>query len=222
MIFEGIYRRFSGLKGGKGPIDARFTQQESLAVANVEPPGLEMTRAGRRFLLGVTGAVTGIAPVQAIPTTVAQWVLFNTDVAGGVTAWVEELMMLLLSGTPGLGGSLWMALFDTPAQTGGNAAGLGIENASRSSRGSKLIVKSNVTITTPAAPVWIQLDESRDSIAAAAFSTGYANGFSRRDLVGRIAIPPQKGLGLAIMAPAGTTPLYGPNGSWIEQESDLE
>ncbi len=67
MILEGVYRRFVALKGGKAPLDARFTHQESLAVAQVEPEGFEFTRAGRRFRSAFNGTgPTGIAPVQAM------------------------------------------------------------------------------------------------------------------------------------------------------------
>lgn len=221
MIFEGIYRRWTGLKSGKGPIDARFTHQESLACALVEPKNLEMTRAGRRFLLGISAGVTGIAPVQAIPTTAPQWTLWNPDTS--VAYWLEELLMVLVSGTPGLGGSLWVTdPFTAPATTVGQAAGFTVRSASNGSRASKLLVKSGVTITTPAAPTWFQLDESRDGITAAAFSTGYANGFGRRDLEGALVIPPLSGIGLAVLAPAGTTPLYAPNARYVEQETDIE
>ena len=126
MIFEGIYRRFVGLRSGKGQIDARLTHQESLAAALVEPFDFEMTRAARRFYLGISGAVTGIAPVQAIPTTAAQWTFWNADPVASY--FLEEILMLLVSGTPGLGGRLLACLFQAPASTGGQAAGFSIQN----------------------------------------------------------------------------------------------
>lgn len=220
MIFEAIYRRFQGLRVAKGPLDVRMTHCESLAVGQVEPANFEMSRAGRRFQLGISAAVTGIAPVQAIPTTAAQWALWNADPNQSVL--FEELLEVLLSGTPGLGGSLWACLFSAPAQIGSSGAGLSAVSCSLGSRSSKIIVKSGVTITDPAAPAWFQVDESRQNITVAAFSTGYANGFGRKDLAGAIALPPGRGLGLAVIAPAGTTPLYGPLARWVEQETDME
>src|SRR5256885_8761286 len=109
MIFEGTYRRFIGLRNGKAQLDARITHQESLAVGQVEPANFEMTRAGRRFLLGISAAITGIAPVQAIPTTAPQWVFWNADSVA--TYFLEEILMILTAGTPGLGGSLLGCLF---------------------------------------------------------------------------------------------------------------
>src|SRR4029077_6794095 len=99
MIFEGIYRRFQELRVAKGQIDARFTFTESLAVDQVGLPKQEMTRAGRRFYIGYNAAVTCLAPVQALPTTAAQWVIWNAD--SNASYFFEELGAALLSGTPG-------------------------------------------------------------------------------------------------------------------------
>src|SRR5947207_2353188 len=110
MIFEGTYRRFMGLRSGKAPLDARLTHQESLAVCAVEPPGFEMTRAGRRFYISYNGtAPTGIATVQVLPTTAAQWVIWNADAAK--TYFFKALGAMVLSGTPGVGGQLLAAIF---------------------------------------------------------------------------------------------------------------
>jgi hypothetical protein len=216
MIFEGTYRRFIGLRGGKAQIDARFTDQESLAVGGVEPAGFEMTRAGRRFFLGFTGTVpTGIAPVQAFPTTAAQWAISNADAAA--TYFFKTLGALLFSGTSGLGGELLACIFQTPAQQG-FAAGLAVQNAANSARGSKAAVKSGVTITAPTLPNWFPVAEQ---IAGAA-QIGPASSIANRQLDGRIAVPPGFSLGLAVLAPAGTTPLYLPIAEWIEQETDME
>lgn len=216
MIFEGTYRRFMGLRGGKAQIDARMTHQESLAVAGVEPAGFEMTRAGRRFFLGFTGTVpTGIAPVQAFPTTAAQWAISNVDAAA--TYFFKTLGALLFSGTSGLGGELLACIFQSPAQQG-FAAGLAVQSASNSARSSKAAVKSGVTITTPLLPNWFPVAEQ---IAGAA-QIGPASSIVNRQLDGRIAVPPGFSLGLAVLAPAGTTPLYLPIAEWIEQETDME
>lgn len=220
MIFEGVYRRFQGLRVAKGIIDARFTFTESLAVDQVGLPKQEMTRAGRRFFIGYNAAVTGIAPVQALPTTAAQWVLWNAD--PNMTYFLEELGAVLLSGTPGLGASLWACLFTAPAQIGALAAGLGVQSASQGGRASKALLKSGITITGPTAPNWFRVDESKSGITAAAFSTGYSNGLVNDRLEGAIAVQPGMGLGLVVMGPAGTTPLYGPTGRWIEAETDAE
>lgn len=218
MIFEGIYRRFQALRVAKGPLDARFTFTESLAVAQVESPGHETTRAGRRFYLAYNGGVpTGIAPVQAFPTTAAQWVLWNADPAK--TYFIESLGAMLFSGTSGLGGELLAAIFQAPAQVGASATGFAIASASGSDVGSKAKVKSAVTITDPAVPAWFHVAEQLGAAAIVGPASCIANRTALRTL---LAIPPGSGLALAVMAPVGTTPLYLPLVEWIELESDLE
>lgn len=195
----------------------RGTQLESLAVAQVEPRGLELTRTGRRFLLGYSAAPTGIAPVQTLPTTAAQWAIQNNEPAGtGRTYFMERLGMYLTSGTPGVGGVLLGCVFQTPVTTAGTA-GAAVANANGSSAiGSRVVVKSAVTITAPAAPVWTVL-ASNPSPNVGAFP-GSAT-FDSGPLEGRIAVPPQYSLGLAVLALAGTTPLWAPFGEWVEIET---
>jgi hypothetical protein len=215
MLFEGVFRRFQPLRVAKGPIDARFTFTEALSVAQVEPDGHEMTRAGRRFSIGWNAAPTGIAPVQAIPTTAAQWALFNADSAKSYV--LTALGALLFSGTKGLGGTLLATLFSAPVQTG-FAAGAAVISHSSGGLASKAALKSAVTITTPTAPNWTPVAE--DMLAVA--TVGPATAMVDRIKAGRIIIPPGMGLGLAVLAPAGTTPLYLPIAEWVEIETDLE
>lgn len=218
MILEGIYRRFLPLKDGKGQIDVRMTHCESLATAQVEPLGYEITRSGRMFSLVYTGAVpTGIAPVQAFPTTAAQWVIWNGDTNKAMT--FKSLGALLFSGTKGLGGTLLACIFQAPAQTAlAHVAGLSTASQSNGSLTSKAVVKSGITLTGPAVPLWFPVAEDR--MAAAVI--GPANALINRALDGSVIVPPLQGLGLAVLAPAGTTPLYLPVASWVELESDLE
>src|SRR6185295_17420051 len=148
---------------------------------------MEMSRAGRRFYAGCSAAITGIAPVQAIPTTAAQWVLWNADT--NRTYFFDMILMALLSGTPGLSGDAWMTLFSAPAQTG-LASGITIQSASGGGLTSKASIKSGVTITAPAAPTWFPLGSSIESITAAAFSAGYSEIMGDNDVKGAIAVPP--------------------------------
>lgn len=216
-MIQGTVRRFDGLMRGIALIGQRFTHQESLAVAQVEPPGFEMSRAGRRFLLGNNAAITGIAPVQALPTTAAQWALWNPD--NQVTYFLEEVGVYLTSGTPGVGGILLGCLFRTPAQLGATVAGTSVTSASAGGKTSKAIVKQSVTVTDPAAPNWFPLASNPSpNVTAFAASTF----LEHRSIQGGIAIPPGYGLGLAVVAPAGTSPLFAPFARWIEQETDNE
>lgn len=220
MIFEGFARRFLALRSGKNQTEARFTLAESLGVAQVEPAEFEFSRAGRRFILGNSAPTTGIAPVQAIPTTAAQWVLWNADPTACYA--FEVVGAFLTAGTPGLGGMLFCALVQAPAQIGASAAGMMAQSMSNGSRVSKMIVKSGVTVTGPVAPVWWPLDDSLKTGTATAFSTGFGMTFRRPDLAGSLIVPPGQGLALAVFGPTGVTPLFAPYARWVEMETDLE
>lgn len=202
---------------------ARGSQLGSLAAVLVEPAGVELARFGRRFWLGNHAAVTGIAPVQALPTTAAQWGIFNNEPAGGKTYYFEELGMFLTSGTPGVGGIMLACLYTLPVIVGDGTAGAGVGSMSVPTKGgttagnaSRAIVKSAQTITAPSAPIWYPIAQnSSPNVTAFAGSTF----FEHRDIQGRIALPPQCGLGLAVVAPAGTSPLYAPFAQWVELET---
>lgn len=212
-----VYRRFIALKNGAAQRDNRMTLLESQAVAQVEPFGYEMTRAGRRFFLGYNGSVpTGIAPVQAFPTTAAQWVIANLDTAKSYA--FETLGAMLFSGTSGLGGVLLACHFVSPVAVSGFAAGLGVQTASFSAIGSKVGVRSGITITSPSLPNWFPVAEA----TSAAAQVGPVNAIINRDVEGNVILPPGVCLGLSVLAPAGTTPLYLPVAEWAEIESDLE
>jgi hypothetical protein len=218
MILEGIYRRFTPLKGGKGQLDVRLTHQESVAVSQVEPEGLEMTRAGRRFRSAFNGsAPTGIAPVQAIPTTTAAWVLWNGDT---IKSYVMNVIgaMEFATGPMAVGGTVLCTIFQAPNQNGlAQATGLGIMNASNSAISSKAVIKSSVTITAPATPLWTPIAALPD----AADSVGGISG-PLSDVKGRIIVPPQYGLGISVLSGLGTTPTFLPVFDWLELELDLE
>lgn len=185
-----------------------------LRTAQVEPPKLELTRAGRRFATSTTSGVTGIAPVQAMPTTAAQWALFNTSTTDSLA--FESLGVLLASGTAGVGIQVIAAFFTTPAQTG-LATGVQVANRSNSTRASAVAIKSGVTITAPATVVWFPVARY-DGTNTAVLSVAAIND----NLKGDIILPPLTGLALAVLSPAGTSPLYVPVASWVEAAQDLE
>lgn len=215
MIAELIAGRFVPKQIGN--TTARGTGLGSLAVAQIEPAKFDASRAGRRFLLGNSAAITGIAPVQVLPTTAPQFVLWNADAARSYA--LEQIGVYLTSGTPGAGGTLVGCIFTAPSQSGTTYAGTAITSASNGGLTSKALVKTAVTITAPAAPNWFVLASNPSpNVTAFAGSTFLEN----RVLDGSIIIPPNSGLGLAVVAPAGTTPLFAPFAQWVEIEADLE
>lgn len=186
----------------------------ALRVAQVDQEGSELTRAGRRFATSVASTVTGIAPVTAIPTTAAQWVLWNTSTTD--TLAFDVIGMHLQSGTAAAGIVVMAAIFTAPAQTG-LATGVAVASQSGSLRTSAVSIKSGVTITTPSAPAWFYVAKS-DSANTAVGAVMCAN----FDVKGKIMVPPLAGLALATLSGAGTSPLFVPACQWVEAAQDLE
>ena len=216
-LIEGVVRRATPKRTEAGQREMRLSNFDSLPVAQVEPACFEMSRAGRRFALGNSAAITGIANLTTLPTTTALFVLWNAD---PIRAYAfEELGMYLTSGTPGAGGTLLAALIQAPAQLGSTYAGTAISSMSNGSQVSKMIVKTSVTITQPTAPNWMNLANSADANVAAFPGSVY---LENRNLQGALVVPPGQGLALDVVAPAGTTPLFAPFARWIELETDLE
>jgi hypothetical protein len=217
-VLEFIARKLTTKVGHGAPIAARATGIESAAVDQVAPPKFELSRAGRRFHLAYNGtAPSGIAPVQALPTTAAQWAIWNADKNRALL--METLGLFPFSGTPGVGGVLLACLFAAPAQTGAQAAGIVVANMSNGGLASKAFIKSGVTITDPAAGLWMPVAENPSPNVGAFPGSGI---IANRNLQGSIIVPPQMGLGLVALALAGTTPLFGPIAEWSEIEADLE
>lgn len=206
----------------------RFTQKQiagqvysnasgtgALRVAQVESDGFELTRAGVRFTCGQSAALTGIAPVQAMPTTAAQWVIWNPSTTKSLV--FDKIGLLLVSGTAGAGIIVVGAPVVLPANSA-NKSGITIASNSGSSQTSVALINSGVTVTSPAAPAWYVVAKS-DTANTAVLSVGAFD----NDVRGRIIVPPLQGFGLCALSPAGTTPLYAPVGcSWTEMQLDLE
>lgn len=203
-----------GAPTADGTFYTRMTRAHSTAVADVEPSGFEMSRAGRRFYVGQSAALTGIAPVQAMPTTAAQWVIWNTSLTKSLV--FEMVGLYTTAGTAGVGSTVVAAIVTLPATTT-TKSGITIGSSSGSSSTSVALINSAVTVTSPAAPVWriIARDNTPDTVLLNVMAFDPA-------VAGRIIVPPLKGLGLCAIAPTGTSPLYAPMAEWIEIEADLE
>jgi hypothetical protein len=218
MILEGIFRRWFPLKAARGNIDLRMTHNESIAVCQVEAPAHDRTRAGRTYILGNSAAITGKACVEALPTTVCQWVLCNLDPARAY--FFEEIGVYLTSGTPSIGGGvLLVTIIQQPTQLGNTYAGTSITNASNGGLQSKMIVAAAVTSTQPTAPVWYPLAQSFDTNTTAFAGSTY---IENRNIQGGIIIPPGQMLGINVLADTAGSALFAPFARWYEVESDLE
>lgn len=210
---KGDIRKFVAM-AKSGLATLRMTFNESLAVALVEGQGDEMTRAGLRFSFGFKTGVTGIAPVQTIPSTAAQWLLWN-PAANANTVYIDELGVVLVSGTAGagivlLGGKVFSAQAPTTVPTS-SAANMGTNNRGlQSASSSQLVVASGQTLA--AGPANLELVASGISTNTAILSVAAYN----NQVYGNISIPPGSGYALYVTSPAGTTPLYAPVGVYRE------
>lgn len=183
-------------------------------VAQTEQAGLELSRAGARFYIGQSAALTGIAPVQAMPTTAAQWVIWNTSLTKSLV--FDMAGLYTTAGTAGVGSTVVAAIIQLPA-TSTTKSGITIASASGSAKTSDARVNSGVTVTSPYAPAWHII--ARDGSTNTALLNVMAY---EQFLEGRLIVPPLRGLALCAIAPTGTTPLYAPMASWAELTLDLE
>lgn len=217
MLIEGVAGRVA--RRLAGTIQFGLTQLGSMRVAQLEGEGDEATRMGLRFQVSATGA-TGIAPVQAIPTTAAQW-FWGNPAANAKTVFIDELGIVLVSGVGGANGTLYACMCG-PANVpttfpGASAAGVVISNRSPiSGNTSKLVVASAQTLVGTTG-FWYPM-AWEDIANTLALQTQMMH----RDIRGRIGIAPGCGIGFAVVSPTGTTPLWAPVGLIREYESDNE
>ena len=221
-LIENVVRRFAQYKSGGAQTTGRGTGLESLAVAQVEQTGFEASRAGLRYGIGVLSGVTGIAPVQALPTTAAQWLLYNSSPTKAVA--FDELGVLLVSGTAGAGivvlgglvgpGTLPATL---PSANAANVKCGLLSSGLPASKTSAVIVASGQTLAAAPTNGWRTIAKC-DSANTAILSVAAINA----EVNGEIVVPPLHGFALVVTSPAGTTPLYAPHAAWCEFDTDLE
>lgn len=213
-------------RAAPGAANARLSLTEwlSLRVTQAEMAFHEETRQGITKFFAPKNGVTGIAPVQAIPTTAAQWVLWNKDPYN--TICLDELGVYLVSGTAGAGVVLLATPFQTPSQDAvAMNAGMSVWSANGDAAGSpgattqtSLIIAASVTLTAPATPWWYPI---ADMQAANNTAVGEAVCINRA-LFGKLMLGPKTGLALAVVSPTGTTPLFAPVGKFTEKYVTLE
>lgn len=226
MAFDSLLAFYTRLTEGIAPGSnnlVRATALQSQAVGAVEAPGFEMSRCGRRFEVGFLSTVTGIAPVQALPTTAAQWLLYNPSTTKSVS--IDELGVVLVSGTAGAGvvllagkvgpGTLPSSLPTTSA-TGIKTAPAN-DGTTTPSRVSQLVIASGQTLAAAPTNGWREVAKS-DSANTAILSVAAIN----PEINGEMVIRPLCGLALVVTSPAGTSPLYVPHVVYGEYQVDIE
>lgn len=223
MLVENIFRRFTQLKSGQAQINPRITTLESVAHAQVEQARFEQTRAGLRFDIGFLATVTGIAPVQAIPTTAAQWLLYNSAKTKVVS--IDEIGATLVSGTAGagivvLGGLVATGALPTavPATNQANiVTNPRHDGSTKPGKTSSLVVAAAQTLLLAPPGGWRVLAQAPSAATAVLSTAAIQTGMD-----GSLIIPPGQGLALCVTSPAGTTPLFVPHCVYTEFDTDLE
>ncbi len=194
----------------------RLTSNGSVAVAQTEPYGLEMARAGRRFYGGCQAAASGVAPVTAFPSTTAALVLFNgEDQGSGICYYVDELSVTLGSGTAAAGISLWALLTSAKIAAPSAASNYSTQSASVGSKTSKAIWGTAITV----AGAWRSVAGAGADWAAAA---NFGQGLALNPIPQGFLVKPGYALGLTVLSGTGTTPLYTIHAGWTEVECDVE
>jgi hypothetical protein len=205
--------------GQTGTVTGSFTQEKALRVSNTEYQGMDQVRAGSYQYLGINGgaSVTGIAPLQVIPSNVAAWSI--TNLSSTAVMWVMELGVLLESGTAGATGvNVYWCHFTAPAGTTVAANFAVMAGNGGTSTSSNISVTSNPTITTPAtSATWFPLAQTKDAANAAVASLCIVN----RDVNGKIAIQPGKSIGIHVSCATGSTPLFVPVMAWYETTATM-
>ena len=209
-ILRGVTTSF-----GKSPenvsVDVRLSQHRSVFMQQVEPKYMEFARA-RRLYGANTGAGTAKAPVTAVPTTTATWVIYNPTTSNRVLVPLQAYCWAV-SGTLGLGMAMLFAVPPSIVATAPTAFASSVSNPLMpNSQATSAIFGNAVTI---AAPVW-NVHATRSQVAAVEVGSGLT-----ADLDGMYIIEPGFCLGGVVLAPTGTAALFGMGFIWGELDLNL-
>ena len=216
MIFEGEVRRITRYFSGTNPVRIRITDVGSQAVDLVKPRYAELARA-RKIYNGTSATGTAQAPVTAIPTTTATWALYNGNKEGSNICLLPlSAYCWSVSGTLGLGMSLLgtVALAEVISTKPTTYASSITTSFSGGANATRAVFASAVTMV--GTPSWALLG-SRDQVSAISVGSGIV-----APMEGAMLIPPNYVGGFTVLAPVGTTALFGFGVTYAELELDLE
>ena len=211
-FFQGLASRVvTSLTAGNAT--ASFGQTGGLRVTSFDAAYMDAVREGRMFQCGISAAITGIAPAAALLTTAPQFSIWNASTTKTMFFTTIGMEETNAAATGVTGVNVRYCLYTTPASSG-MYAGAAIANCSATSTNtSAAILKTAVTITLPAAPVWASIAQSYHIGAAASCNLYVGND----NVGGAISLPPLSGMGLATFSPTATG-LFAPICRWIEVE----
>lgn len=199
---SGLVLPFGDHRLGVSPLGGLYTN----------PAGLELAALSHdKRMYGATSATgTAIAPDTAVPTTAAQWFLFNDEPDGGKDLYINTIFSWIVSGTAGLGVGL-LACVTLKRQAAGPADyASSIKTSLNGGPFNSKAIFDQATTITGGTPAWI-LVAARDQVAAVSVGAGLV-----ADVKGMFKVPPGHGLGINVLSPVGTTALYGTGVTWAE------
>jgi hypothetical protein len=218
-----VSRRITcGRIGNGNPTNLAADFLGNLAIDMVLPPKALRAAAGVRYGAVVGNGATFKAPVTAIPTTTATWLLYNGESEGGKSFFIDTLFAFLASGTNGAGAALLAAVTlssQSKTNSGANPAaysGAVISNLSGKANGSKAVLANAWTISGDQ-PAWLTVAKSEAAAAAT-----IAAQVLHAEIGGGLIVPPGYGLAITVLSGVGTTALYGVGATWDEIQAELE
>lgn len=167
-------------------------------------------QAGQLFTAN-TSTGTGIVCLAAMPTTAADWGLWNNNSsASGVCLVLVEVSAWIMSAGAGLGAAVCVTVGTQPQLTALTAYTNSVQSGltGKLAGASKAIFCQGVTLA--GASSWVILD-GRDVPAAVEVGASI-----RCKLGGSIIVPPQYCAGGFVLAPTGATTLFGFSFTWQE------
>lgn len=190
--------------------DVRLSQHGSLFVTPLEPKYMELARIKRLYAAN-TGAANSEEPLTALPTTTATWALYNPATSTRVLV-VLQASCYSTSGTLGLGMAIALGVPQTlPAAVTAYASSVNNAIIPGSTTGNGVFA----TGATVADTTW-SIHEARAQVAAVEVGSGLVT-----ELDGLYVLAPGQMLGGAVIAPVGTTALFGFGYIWAELDLDM-
>ena len=208
MNLEGVVRQVGARFGVGTERQVAFDEQGGLLVSQLGLKYGALARNNRLF--GATfGTGTALAPITATPTTAVDWDLYNGEPDGGRDLYVVQVGAHVVSGTAGLGMSILGCVSLARQTTVPTDYASSIKTSLCGGPfDSKAIFDATHTLTG-GTPAWITL-ASRDQVSAVTLGglTAQVDGFMK--------VPPGHIAGFSVLAPVGTTALFGLDIVWAE------
>ncbi len=193
---------FKTTGSGSPSLSREFSNMGAQRIAQLEPPGFEMSRSGRSFVGGHSVIAGGVAGVVDLPTTTAPMVLFNSAQASGTAKHlaVKRISYSFASGTaaPAFGSSCFGAVTPSRLATALTANGSNIKTQATRGTGTPFgLIDAAKTVVQP---TWMLFGGIAHG-AATTMSIGYTVDFANHPFI----VPPQFAFAFGVLSGLGTS-----------------